>query len=373
MRTQNTLILAVIFGLLTACGGGNDIESKKTQLAELKKQQNELKSQIAKLEDELKAAGVKDSSNVKIKEVAVALVQAKEFRHYLEIQGKVDSDKNVLVSYKAAGTVLRVHVNRGDYVKAGTTLATIDDDGVRKGVEELRTNLELTKTVYEKQKALWEQKIGTEVQYLQAKATYESLQSKMAQVNEQLETFRVKATIDGTVDEIFPNEGEMAAPGMPAFRIINTSGFKVTADIGEGYISKVKKGAKTSIYFPDIDYTMDTYVKVVSDVINPVNRTFTVEFDLKNAPKDLKANMLAYVKIQDYSKPSSIVIPVNLVQHTESGDFVFTVKNKKAAKTPVKVGAIYRTDAEIVSGLSEGDKIITLGYQDVLDGQSVKF
>jgi RND family efflux transporter MFP subunit len=192
-------------------------------------------------------------------------------------------------------------------------------------------------------------------------------------VNEQLDAFRVKAPIDGNVDEIYPNEGEMAGPGMPAFRIVNTSGFKVMADIGEGYISKVKKGAKASIYFPDIDYTMDTYVKVVSDVINPVNRTFTVEFDLRNAPKDLKANMIAYVKIMDYSKPSSIVVPVNLIQHTETSDFVFTVKNKKAVRTPVKVGSIYRTDAEIVSGLTEGDQIITLGYQDVLDGQSVKF
>lgn len=373
MRTQNTIILAVIFGLLTACGGGSDIDKKKAKIAELKVKQNELKAEIAKLEGELKAAGVKDSSNEKIKEVTVMPLQTKEFKHYLEIQGKVDSDKNVLVSYKTGGTVLRILVNKGDYVKAGTTLATIDDNGVRKGVEELKTNLELTKTVYEKQKALWEQKIGTEVQYLQAKASYESLQSKLAQVNEQLDAFRVKSPIDGTVDEIYPNEGELAAPGMPAFRIVNTSGFKVTADIGEGYIGSISKGNKASIYFPDIDYTMETYVKVVSDVINPVNRTFTVEFDLKNAPKNIKANMLAYVKILDYSKPSSIVVPVNLVQHTETNDFVFIVKNKKAVKTLVKVGTIYRTDAEILSGLNEGDQIITLGYQDVLDGQGVKF
>ncbi len=373
MRTQNTIILAVAMTLLAACGSDREIEVKKAKLDKLKKQQVEIKNQISELEEALRAAGYQDSSNIKTKEVAVAPVQSKEFKHFLEIQGNVDSDKNVLVSYKAAGTVTRILVSRGDYVRTGTTLAMIDDEAMRKGVQELKTNLELSKTVYEKQKNLWEQKIGTEVQYLQAKATYEGLQNRLAQLNEQLDTYRVKAPIDGTVDEIYPNEGELASPGMPAFRVVNTSGFKVTADIAEGYISKVKKGNKASIYFPDIDYTMETFVKVVSDVISPVNRTFRVEFDLKNAPKDIKSNMLAYVKIQDYSKPSALVIPVNVIQHSETADFVFVVKDSKAVKTEVKVGSIYRTDAEILSGLNEGDKIITLGYQDVLDGQAVKF
>lgn len=371
MRTQNIIIFAVILGLLTACG--EDVKTKKAKLDKLKKNQSELKAQISKLEEELVAEGYVDSSKVKVKEVAVAAAQSKEFRHYLEIQGKVDSDKNVMVSYKASGTITKIYVNRGDYVRAGATLGVIDDEAMRKGVQELKTNLELSKTVYEKQKNLWDQKIGTEVQYLQSKANYESLQSKLAQVNEQLDAYRIKAPIDGTVDEIIPKEGELAAPGMPAFRIVNTSGFKVTADIAEGYISKVQKGNKASIYFPDIDFTMETYVKVVSDVISPVNRTFTVEFDLKNAPKNIKANMLAYVRILDYNKPSTIVIPVNVIQHSETNDFVFVVKNKKAVKTPVKTGGIYRTEAEILSGLQEGDQIITLGYQDVLDGQSVKF
>ncbi|HVD98809.1 MAG TPA: efflux RND transporter periplasmic adaptor subunit [Cytophagaceae bacterium] len=373
MRTQNTIILAVTIALLAACGSKDKIGEIKSKIEALKKQQSEIKGQISQLEKELKDAGYKDSTNVKVKEVAVAPIQAKEFRHYLEVQGKVDSDKNVLVSYKAAGTVTRILVNKGDYVRAGSTLLTIDDEAMRKGVQELKTNLELSKTVYEKQKSLWDQKIGTEIQYLQAKASYEGLQNRLSQMNEQLDAYRVKAPIDGTVDEIYPNEGELASPGMPAVRIVNTTGFKVTADIAEGYIGKVKKGNKASIYFPDINYTMETYVKVVSDVINTVNRTFTVEFDLKNAPKDIKANMLAYVKIQDYSEPNAIVIPVNVIQHSETNDFVFTVKNNKAVKTPVKVGGIYRTEAEILSGLKEGDQVITLGYQDVLDGQNVKF
>ncbi|HSZ25287.1 MAG TPA: efflux RND transporter periplasmic adaptor subunit [Cytophagaceae bacterium] len=374
MRTQNTIILVTILALLSACGGGSSkIETIKAQIEKNKKQQSDLGVELEKLEKELIAAGDSSSKKTKVLDISVMTVTPKEFKHYLEVQGKVDSDKNVLVSAKVAGTITKILVNKGDYVRAGSVLATIDDETMRKGVQELQSNLNLAKTVYEKQQALWNQKIGTEVQYLQAKTNYESLQRRSEQMKEQQDMYKVKATIDGTVDEIYPNEGEMASPGSPAFRIINVTGFKVIAEIGEGYIDNVKKGDKVSVYFPDINYTMETTVKVVSDVISTVNRTFIVEFDLKNAPKNLKANMLTYVKIQDYSVPSALVIPINVIQHSESGDFVYTVKDKKALKTAVKLGNTYRTDAEVVSGLHEGDVLVTVGYQDLVDGESVKY
>jgi RND family efflux transporter MFP subunit len=373
MNAQNTFFLAALLSLMTACGGPNDIEKKKEKLAELRKQQSELKAEISVLEKELKDAGYNDGANVKVKDVQILTVQPKEFKHYIEVQGRVDSDNNVAVSAKAAGTITRVFVKTGDFVKAGTVLATIDDEAMRKGVQELQANLDLVKTVYEKQKSLWEQKIGTEVQYLQAKTNYESLVKRKEQLNEQLDAYRVKATVEGTIDEIFPNVGELVSPGMPVARIVSTTGLKVMADIAEGYSNKVHKGNKASIYFPNIEYTMDTHVKVVSNMINPVNRTFAIEFDLKNAPKNIKANMLAYVKVLDYNKPSSIVVPVNVVQHSETADFVYVVKNNKAVKTEIKTGAVYRTDAEVLSGLQEGDQVIVVGYQDVVDGQVVKF
>ena len=373
MRTNKILFTLLIAALISACGG-DKITELKTKIEDLKKLQSETKAEIEKLEKELIAAGDTSSkSKIKIKDVSIATIAPKEFKHYLEIQGKVDSDKNVLVSSMAAGTIIKINVNKGDYVKKGSVLAVIDDDVIQRGIEELQTNLDLTKIIYEKQKNLWDQKIGTEVQYLQAKTTYEGLQKKMEQVREQQSAYKIKATIDGTVDEIYPKEGEGTMPGMPAFRIVNTNGFKATADIGEGYIDKIKKGNKVLLYFPDIDYTMESNVKVISDVISAVNRSFTVEFELTNIPKNLKANMLAYVKILDYSKPSTIVVPINIIQHSESGDFVYTVKNNKATKTSVKTGMTYRADAEIISGLTEGDQIITIGYQDMVEGQVVKF
>lgn len=220
---------------------------------------------------------------------------------------------------------------------------------------------------------LWDQKIGTEIQFLQAKNNYESLLKRMDQLKEQQDAYKIKATIDGTVDEIYPNEGEVTGPGAPAFRIINTSAFKVTAEVAEGYINKVKKGNKAVIYFPDIDFTMETTVKVVSNVISPINRTFLVEFDIKNAPQNIKANMLTYVKILDYNNPSILVVPVNVIQHAGTGDFVYTIVNSKAVKKAITTGNIYRTDAEVTSGLNEGEQLIIVGYQDVAEGQAVKF
>jgi membrane fusion protein (multidrug efflux system) len=371
MKTQNTFLLAIVIAaVITACGG-NKIDAIKAKIEKLKKQQSETKVEIEELQKSLIAAGDSSKSKVKVKDVAVAEVTAKEFKHYLEIQGKVDSDKNVLISARASGTLTKIYVNKGDVVRAGSLLAMIDDDVIQSSIQDMQTNLALSKTIYEKQKALWDQKIGTEIQYLQAKTNYESLTKKLDQLKQQQDAYKIKATIDGTIDEIYPNEGEVIGAGMPAVRIINTSAFKVTAEIAEGYINKVKKGDKVTLFFPDINYTMETTVKVVSNIISPTNRTFLVEFDLKNAPQSLKANMLTYVKILDYSKPSVLVIPVNIIQHSETGDFVYTVVNSKAVKTNIQTGSIYRTDAEVISGLKEGDKIIVLGYQDVTNGQAI--
>ncbi len=374
MKTQNTFLLAMIVAaMITACGG-NKADVIKAKIEKLKEQQSELKVEIEGLQKDLIAKGDSSSkSTIKVKDVAVAAVTAKEFNHYLEIQGKVDSDKNILISARAAGTITKIYVNKGDVVRAGSLLAMIDDDVIQSSIQDLQTNLSLSKTIYDKQKALWDQKIGTEIQYLQAKTNYESLTKKVDQLKQQQDAYKIKATIDGTVDEIYPNEGEVIGAGMPAVRIINTSAFKVTAEIAEGYINKVEKGDKVILFFPDIDYTMETTVKVVSNIISLTNRTFLVEFDLKNAPQNIKANMLTYVKILDYSKPSVLVIPVNIIQHSEAGDFVYTVTNSKAVKTNIQTGNIYRTDAEIISGLKEGDQIIVSGYQDLTNGQAVSF
>ena len=377
MRTNIHILFVAAMLVLASCGNKNDIESKKAKLEDLKKQQGELKVNIETLEKEistaLAASGKTEADNTKYKLISVTTVTPAPFKHYIEIQGKIDSDKNVLISAKASGTITKIYVNKGDQVRAGSILATIEDAAISRGVEELETNLRLVTTIYEKQKSLWDQKIGTEIQYLQAKANKEALEKRLAQTKEQQDFTKIRATIDGTVDEIYPNEGEVTTMGAPAFRIINTSNLKIVADIAEAYTGRVKKGDKVILYFPDLEETRESVITNVGDIINEVNRTFKIEAKLVGNSKSLKANMIVYVKILDYVTSSSIVIPINPVQHSEEGDFVFLFENGKAKKTPIKIGKTYQNSAEVVSGLKEGDKLVTLGYQDIVNGQPIKF
>jgi RND family efflux transporter MFP subunit len=227
--------------------------------------------------------------------------------------------------------------------------------------------------VYEKQQSLWQQKIGTEMQFLQAKANKESLEKRMLQLKQQHDLTRVSAPISGTVDEIYPKEGELTAPGMPICRIINISKLKVTAEVAEAYMSKIKKGTVVSLYFPDINYTTDSYITSVSDIINQVNRTFSIQASLPTINVPIKANMTVYLKILDYYNPSVITVPLNVIQYSDEGAYVYIAENAKAKKVPVAVGNIYKTTAEIIAGLQEGDRLITVGYQDMVDNLPIRF
>lgn len=374
MKTLHYISFTSLIALLVACGPKDQVAELKAKIKEKKDQTAALRAEITTLEAELKKAGGDSANNkAKVKLVAIKDIAAKPFSHYIEIQGKIDSDKNVTIAPKTAGTITRIYVHRGDYVRAGSVLAIIEDDMVRKGMDQLQVNLDLATTAYNKQKALWDQKIGTEIQYLQAKTQKESLERQMDQMKEQQDMTRIKATIDGTVDEIFPKEGELAVPGMPAFRIVNTSNLKVRAEVAEGYVGKIKKGDKVILHFPDINENRDSYITNVGDVISSASRTFPVEAQLIGNSRNFKANMITYLKIQDYKSAKALVVPLNVIQRDADGTYVFLAINGAAKKTYVKVGKIYKTDAEILEGVKEGDKLITIGYQDLVDAQRIKF
>jgi len=356
---------------LFACKPATDLEKKEAELAEYKKQYEELEGKIASLEKEIAEAGGKKNVTKPVY-VAVDTLQPGVFRHYVEVQGKVDTDKNITLVSKASGTVEKIYVQKGQFVKAGTLLASIDDAIIKTSIEEVNTALSFAASVYDKQKRLWDQKIGTEIQYLSAKNNKESLERKKESLIEQYKLTKIKAPIDGTIDEIFPNQGEVTAPGAPVFRIINSSNFKILAEIPESYVSKIRKGDEAILSFPDVEETATSKVTVVSDVVNPINRSFQVELDAKNIKK-LKANLIANVKIKDYEKSDVITIPINVIQHSELGDYVFVVEKGVAVKKMITTGKTYKTSAEVLSGLNKGDKLITVGYQDVVDGQPVIF
>lgn len=372
------LFLAVSIVLTFSACKKDDGAGKKAQLEDLKKQSAEIKSKISALEKELASKGDTSKANEgKIKEVVGVNVGIKPFKHYVEVQGRVDSDKNILVSAEAGGVITKVNVTTGKMVKKGQVLAEIDASVLAQGIEEIKTQIAFANTVYEKQKRLWDQKIGTEIQYLTAKNNKESMEHKLASLQRQFNMTRVKSPIDGTVDEVKFNQGESVGPGTPMFRVVNLSDFKVVADIAEAYQHEINIGNVAEVLLPDAGEEIKSKVTDKSNVISDMNRTFQIEIALKGgASKALRPNMIAKVKINDYSNNKAIVVPVNTVQESEQGNYVYLAEKSgnayKAKKQFVKKGKSYVESVEILEGLKPEDVLITTGYQDLTDGQLVK-
>ncbi|MFN8415156.1 MAG: efflux RND transporter periplasmic adaptor subunit [Cytophagaceae bacterium] len=359
----SSIALAV---LLQACQSGD----KQEQLAKLKEEYSALSKQIKTLEAEIAAADTTSKEDKGFK-VGTETAQKSDFKHYLEVQGKIDSDKNIVITSSIGGEVKTVYAVKGQTVKKGDLLAKTDDAALLRNLEQLDKNLELATQVYEKQKALWDQKIGTEIQYLQAKTNKESLEKNRAALLEQIEKTKLRAPFAGVVDEIFTKQGEVLAPGMPAFRLFNSEAIKLVADVSESYVSKLKVGQDAIIVFPDLKEEITSKVMVVGDVINPVNRTINVELAIKQDKNKYKANMIAYIKIKDYSNKEAITVPINVVQKNGSEEYVYVADGNVAKKVIVTLGRVSGNRIEIISGLTDGMKVITVGYQDLVDGQAI--
>ncbi|WP_235925513.1 efflux RND transporter periplasmic adaptor subunit [Pontibacter burrus] len=374
-RITGIAAMALILGL-SACGSkGND---KESQLAALREQQVTIEKQIAELETQLKAEGKKVNRPKKTVPVTVVALQPETFSHYLEMQGRVDFDQNVLVSARVPGVLTSVRVQPGDRVSKGQTMATIDAQVLEQNMAELRTRLDLARIAYEKQKNLWDQKIGTEMQYLTAKNNKEALERNLAALQQQRDQYNIKAPVSGVVDEVIPNTGEAVAPGIGIIRVVNVAGGKIVAEVSEAYLTRIKKGDKAIVYFPDLKKEVQTTVNVVGNFINPTSRTYTVELKLDNANEvEMRPNLVAVVRIQDYENKNTIVVPVNLVQRDEKSEFVYVAQKEGegyvAAKRMVKTGQSYKGNTEVLSGLAANDQVITAGYQNLNEGQPVVF
>lgn len=367
MKTKYLIGLA-LSTLIIACqsNSGND---KKKLLEDLRKKEAEIKKQIADLEKEIGNEGAE--GNGKVKYIGVTKLVEKTFSTYIDVQGKIDSDENVGISSQMPGTITKINVKIGDNVSKGQVLAETDNKAILQGIEEIKTNLELVNTLFEKQKNLWEQKIGTEVQYLQTKTQKESLESRLASMNEQLKMTKIVSPIDGVVDELNIKLGSVAAPGYPAIRVVNLRSLKVKAELAENYAKKVKNGDKVIVVIPDTKDTAVSTIAYAAKVINPLNRTFTVEVNLNEG--DFHPNMVAKLMINSYSsaKPT-IVIPIGTIQTDLDGQtFVFVNKGNKAEKINIVKGKEYNGEVEILSGLSGGDQLVTEGYESINEGDQL--
>lgn len=379
MNNIKSFLLATgVVALLAACGGGNSLESKKAELEKLKAKQTEITAQIATLQEEIASMGDSAATeNTRSKIVAVTAVTKQAFMHAVDVQGRVDGDENITYSAKVPAVVKRVHVKAGDRVSAGQVLVELDADVVKAQIETLKKGLELANTVYEKRKALWEQKVGSEIEFLQAKNQKESLEKQISSARENLDMYLIKSEYSGTVDLVNIKVGQGVAPGLPAVSVVNPAALKIKADLSESYANIVKQGNPVLINFPDINKSVKASVTYSSKSINALTRTFNVEVALPN-DNDLHPNMVAELKIVDYENKTALVIPINTIQEIDGEKLVYiTAKNEKnetiAKKVAVKVGKTYGTTAEVLGGLNEGDQLITTGFQDLTDGQVVKF
>lgn len=364
--------LFTVAAIIASCGQPDP----KAKLAELKAKEASLKEEIQKLEAEISASDTTKTG--KVKDVIVTPVTPGMFTHYIDVQGIVDADENVSVMPQMAGNITKVYVNEGDNVKQGQVLAETDSDIYAKQLNSLQPQLTLATDLFNRQKRLWEQKIGSEVQFLQAKTQKESLEKQIETIQEQIDLTRIKSPINGTVDYVGVKIGQLAVPGaVPAFRVVNMSSLKVKANISETYASKVKKGNNVAVYFPDLNKEVTSKVSFAARVIDPLTRTFVAEALLNAAEGEFHPNMIAVLKVIDYSNEKVISIPINLIQNSEDGPFIFvaTEENGKkiARKRSITVGSTYNGTAEITSGLSAGDLVVTIGASDLADGLEIKF
>ena len=372
MKAMNkTLFFLVLILVAVAC---NKPVDKKFELAKLKKEHDELSVKIKTLETELKVSDTTSRS----KETSVSVTEAKpmEFNHYLEVQGKVDGEDNIAISAQMAGSITAVYVKEGDAVRKGKILAQMDNSVLQQQVESMKQQLAFATNLYIKQKALWDQQIGSEVQYLTSKNNKESLEKNLAALTDQLEMTRIKSPINGSVEEVNLKVGQFASPGLPAVRVVNFSTAKVVVEIAESYAPKVKIGNKVVIFFPDFNTEIISQISFTSKYINPVNRTFLCEVRLGPSKVEYRANMMAVVKINDYRNPSTFTVPVTLIRETQSGKYLYVAKEENgkvvARRLPVTVGNIYNGLAEITKGISTGEKIITTGFNSLIDGELIK-
>jgi membrane fusion protein, multidrug efflux system len=365
MKSKILYISAIT--LLASCGSPD----KKAELEKLRKQKADLETKIAALEEEVKKSGVKDSTEEKFVEVKAEPIAPQTFKTYIEVQGRIDADENVSLSTEMPGTITQINVKVGDEVNKGQVLAETDARAIQQQISDLQTNLDLATQVFQKQKNLWDQKIGTEIQYLQSKAGKESLEKKMGALHEQLRMSKIISPINGTVDAVNIKVGQLVAPGMPAVNVVNFSNLKVKADIAETYASRIKKGNEAIVYFPDMNDSIVGKINYAARAINSLNRTFSVEILLGNE-KEYHPNMVAKLKINDFqSAAPEVVVPVKYVQRGTSESYVYVVANNKAVKRTIKIGKEYSGMAEVLEGLSLGELLITAGYDLVSDGDSV--
>ncbi len=348
---------------LAACGSNpND---KKAKLEKLKKEQTKINEKVAELEAEI-GTQKKEVS----KDVEVYTVERSTFRNYIEIQGKVDAEQNVQVNPKAMGIITKVYATIGQNFSKGQVLAQIDDAVLRQNIAQLQTSLDLANNLFGRQKNLWDQKIGAEVQFLNAKTQKEGLEKQIAVLKQQASMYKVKLPISGTVDQMDYKVGQAVQPGASGIRVVNADDLKAKAQVSEAYAGKINQGDDVLVILPDAVDTVKAKISFASKTIDPMSTSFNVEVKLPSR-KSFRPNMISILKIVEYTNLKATTVPIKALLKSETGDYLMVDEAGKTKKVPVEVGNIYNGQAEILSGIKAGNKVITVGLNGLNEGDAV--
>lgn len=379
---KKLILIFTITTLLLSCAGKENstsidalIDSKN--VTELKTKRTSIQADLAKIDAALTTLDKKSDEEALVE---VITVKDTSFSHYLEIQGNVDTNQNVLVQPEMPGALVSLNVKAGQTVAKGQVLGRVDDGGMSQQLASIQTQYELAKTTFERQKRLWDQKIGSEIQYLQAQTQMVSLSKSVNQMNAQIGKTIIRAPFSGVIDEVFVERGQVvAASPQGLMRIVNLSQMYVSTSVPESYVGKIKVGTSVKADITSIGKSYNGRIRQVAKTINPANRSFDIEVSVPNPEGLLRPNQVAKLKIVDYTKSSAIVVPTNIIQQDANGNkFVFVIADTKnnsgvAKKIMIKVGQNANSVTEVVSGLNKGDIIVSEGANAVLEGMKVTF
>ena len=378
---KKIILIATFSALLFSCGKKEEnanidslIASKN--LVSIKAKRAELQTQLTQLDNAIAELDVKKTEEAL---VSVETVKDTVFSHYLEVQGNVNTKENLIIYPQFAGILNTVNVIAGQKVSKGQVLGTIDDGGLSQQLAQLENQLALAKTTFERQKRLWDQKIGSEIQYLQAQTNMVSQQKAVSQMKAQLAKTRVIAPFNGVIDELIAERGQVVGPGQGLMRIVNLNNMFVSTTVPESYIGKLKVGTEVSVYLASLGKSFNGKIRQVGNNINPNNRSFGIEVSVPNTDNLLRPNQVAKLKITDYTNAKAVVVPSNVIQEDADGNqFVFEVSSVKdktgiAKKVIVKVGKTSDNYTEILSGLEPKTVLVGDGVKTVSEGMKLNF
>ncbi|SFN52083.1 RND family efflux transporter, MFP subunit [Bizionia echini] len=384
---KNINLLIIIALIISSCGNKKekslDEVLESNNLTELKERRNQIDSKQQELNDQMTLLNEKIAELDTIKKVPlITTFKAKQevFNHQLEIQGNVTTKNLLVVTPEFNGILTNVFVKEGQQVSKGQLLAKIDDGGLSQQLAQLEIQANLAKTTFERQKRLWDQNIGSEIQYLQAKSSYESQAEAVNQLKQQISKTNVTAPFTGTIDDVITEQGSVVMAGQSQLmRIVNLDNMYIETDVPESYIGSITKGKDVTVDFPILGKTIETKVRQAGDYINPANRTFKVEVSVPNTEKNIKPNLTARLKINDYTNKEALLIPQSIISENADGEqYIYVISNKnnhgegEVKRVIIKTGKTQGDVIEVLEGIEDGAEIVKEGARSVKDGQTVK-